>query len=434
MSCVPQEILDLIIDCLHDDTAALKSCSLAHRSFLFSTRIYLFREFTAYSAKNASSAAKLHTDARTLANFAQFLVESRNICDYIQSLTVYGRTQDAPTPFFVRTHALVSILARLPRLRELCLHSVCLLAANFEEELKVIRSHQHAFSIRGIKLSQSAFRSGPEDKSLYGSPFSDLLSTFSRVDTLSLDIHGAISSLFHSNLTDELGQLPSRTSVTAIVATAFPLAVRGEVNPYLSQTIDLSGVRTLHTKLVHPVYNYNIKETSIFLQYPSLSLAELHLDMTKFHFVDTFYQEMLLSHLTPPTIPCTSLESLTLSAEISRISQPLAWEVLTTFLSRFLQSPLTSLTYLNLRIHIAVSTAPGISLLLAKDLQMDPLRQALEFSKRLRKLDIVFVEEEVSSAGIVPDTWKEWIKKIETHFQEGLAELCDRGLVTVRVA
>ncbi|KAJ6552255.1 hypothetical protein DFH09DRAFT_598051 [Mycena vulgaris] len=41
---IPQEIVDLIVDNLHDDIPALKSCSLAARTFVSSTRTHIFRK------------------------------------------------------------------------------------------------------------------------------------------------------------------------------------------------------------------------------------------------------------------------------------------------------------------------------------------------------------------------------------------------------
>ncbi|KAF7366885.1 hypothetical protein MSAN_00947200 [Mycena sanguinolenta] len=43
MSQLPQELLDIVVDNLHDDTRSLKSCALAARAFLTSARIHIFR-------------------------------------------------------------------------------------------------------------------------------------------------------------------------------------------------------------------------------------------------------------------------------------------------------------------------------------------------------------------------------------------------------
>ncbi|KAJ6569863.1 hypothetical protein DFH09DRAFT_1362997 [Mycena vulgaris] len=41
---IPQELIDLIVDNLHDDIPALKSCSLAARTFVSSTRTHIFKK------------------------------------------------------------------------------------------------------------------------------------------------------------------------------------------------------------------------------------------------------------------------------------------------------------------------------------------------------------------------------------------------------
>ncbi|KAJ6588072.1 hypothetical protein B0H19DRAFT_900559, partial [Mycena capillaripes] len=41
---LPQELVDMVVDNLHDDIPSLESCSLAARTFLASTRTHIFNK------------------------------------------------------------------------------------------------------------------------------------------------------------------------------------------------------------------------------------------------------------------------------------------------------------------------------------------------------------------------------------------------------
>ncbi|OCH90374.1 hypothetical protein OBBRIDRAFT_730925, partial [Obba rivulosa] len=68
---LPQEMTDTIIDFLHDDAAALRSCSLTCRTWLVRSRHHLFSEI------------KLQGGTASIALFARLLSFAPHLAPYV---------------------------------------------------------------------------------------------------------------------------------------------------------------------------------------------------------------------------------------------------------------------------------------------------------------------------------------------------------------
>ena len=99
---IPQEILDHILDYLHDDSRTLGSCALASRTLLQTSRYHRFggRRYGRYG----------------LQRFAPLLVASPGLAHSIRSLTLL------PPPHGTLTRETLSILQHLHALTDLSIH------------------------------------------------------------------------------------------------------------------------------------------------------------------------------------------------------------------------------------------------------------------------------------------------------------------------
>ena len=115
MALLPQELVDQIIDFLHDDHPTLQSCTLVARTWLPSSRLHLF--------------SKISVDVNS-SQFCEFLAYARScasVPQYVRQVTLIGRhAQSKPTRNPVTQAILVDLLACLPRLELLNLVSVTL--------------------------------------------------------------------------------------------------------------------------------------------------------------------------------------------------------------------------------------------------------------------------------------------------------------------
>ncbi|RDX46357.1 hypothetical protein OH76DRAFT_1356237, partial [Lentinus brumalis] len=75
---LPAEVTDNILDYLHDDRPALRTCCLVSRSWLPSCRYHLFSEVVVRSADHPLS----------LSNFLEFLPTCPDVTSYIRTLKV----------------------------------------------------------------------------------------------------------------------------------------------------------------------------------------------------------------------------------------------------------------------------------------------------------------------------------------------------------
>ncbi|KAJ6572290.1 hypothetical protein B0H19DRAFT_681313 [Mycena capillaripes] len=79
---LPQELVDIIIDNLHDDLPSLKSCSLAARTFVTSARIHIFRKIEILPPPKPLSSRNL------CQRFHKLLTSSPHIAPLVEELSV----------------------------------------------------------------------------------------------------------------------------------------------------------------------------------------------------------------------------------------------------------------------------------------------------------------------------------------------------------
>ncbi|KAJ7302204.1 hypothetical protein DFH08DRAFT_905750 [Mycena albidolilacea] len=79
---LPQELLDTILDNLHDDYPSLKSCALAARTFVASARIHAFRRVEILPPKDPLSSPN------PCQRFHELLTSSPHIASLVQELTI----------------------------------------------------------------------------------------------------------------------------------------------------------------------------------------------------------------------------------------------------------------------------------------------------------------------------------------------------------
>ena len=100
---LPQELIDNIVDHLHDDKKSLSSASTISHSWLLSCRFHLFRCIHIKRSR-----------VSPIDDFAQFLETSPSICPIIECLDIKGR---------LNTTVLFRILSCLDRLTSLKLET-----------------------------------------------------------------------------------------------------------------------------------------------------------------------------------------------------------------------------------------------------------------------------------------------------------------------
>ncbi|KAJ7868606.1 hypothetical protein B0H14DRAFT_312050 [Mycena olivaceomarginata] len=81
---LPQELVDTILDILHDDGPSLKSCSLAARIFVISARKHLFKKLEILSSSDASQ------------RFYELLCSSPHIAPLVEDLCITSVVEKFP--------------------------------------------------------------------------------------------------------------------------------------------------------------------------------------------------------------------------------------------------------------------------------------------------------------------------------------------------
>ncbi|KAJ7235715.1 hypothetical protein B0H12DRAFT_135040, partial [Mycena haematopus] len=149
---LPPEVIDLIIDNLHDHPPTLRTCSLISRNWLGGSRYHLFNG--------------MYLFARNFLAFRELLKSPYNtLCFHLRNLHAIGLT-----------HELAYLLPLLPgfcRLRSLNIHGNPL-----RYDYQVPGAETFPF-IHSLTLSRASFASYPS--------FSDFLSRFPSLKTLALD-------------------------------------------------------------------------------------------------------------------------------------------------------------------------------------------------------------------------------------------------------
>ena len=180
LSAIPQELIDYIIDHLHDDTETLKSCTLACSLFLHRCSLHLFRHITLGGTPSISP-------SRLLASFLDVLKQSPRICRCVEkfifttSLPVRRRFQNQTEALTVDLSTLSDVLAHLDHLHTVVLRLVGVLPLRSEGHTALLPHRR----LRKVVLGASYSSTGEQDPYLQ-----DLLAIFEGTAIDELEVLG----------------------------------------------------------------------------------------------------------------------------------------------------------------------------------------------------------------------------------------------------
>ncbi|KAJ6572311.1 hypothetical protein B0H19DRAFT_681672 [Mycena capillaripes] len=81
-SCLPQELVDIVLDNLHDDIPSLRSCSLSARTFVISARIHIFQKIEILPPASPTSSPN------ACQRFYKLLTSSPHIAPLVEELSI----------------------------------------------------------------------------------------------------------------------------------------------------------------------------------------------------------------------------------------------------------------------------------------------------------------------------------------------------------
>jgi len=166
---LPNELIALIIDHLHDDSASLSTCSLVARCWLGLSRYHLFRRLTV-----------LVRDPAWLSKLLSFLTNCPNICVFVRVLSLWTySTRHLPPHPPVCHHTIARILGHLPNVMSLAFSSL---------KLRCGDNVGHSYSIqpRGVDSVTIYGCDGVSNFALPG-----FLTCFSTINRLEVQKYGA---------------------------------------------------------------------------------------------------------------------------------------------------------------------------------------------------------------------------------------------------
>ncbi|KAI0078321.1 hypothetical protein K474DRAFT_938553 [Panus rudis PR-1116 ss-1] len=183
---LPQEVIDYIIDFLHDDKASLLQCSLVHRTWLDASYHHIFKELDIVVPSAESE------DAHKITKFAEFLQAEPRMAASVRSLELVSHDCMHPIPSYQNADdggrsildiADISVILRcLPRIQSLTLCGLVIMVGNrpfdsqFKKELKQLQ-------LLDVVTQKNAPLTPPHSSSIV-----NLLSLFSRVEELVIGV------------------------------------------------------------------------------------------------------------------------------------------------------------------------------------------------------------------------------------------------------
>jgi len=108
---LPQELIDIVVDYLHDDSSSLRRCAQAHRTFLPAARYHLFSSLTIVGRYTGLGDGLWKPSLMVLAS-------RRRIYRLVRQLTI-TTMPDGSSPPSINVNIVSSILALLPNIRAL---------------------------------------------------------------------------------------------------------------------------------------------------------------------------------------------------------------------------------------------------------------------------------------------------------------------------
>ena len=171
MSKFPQELIDYVLDFLHNDKASLAACSLVCASFLPTSSFHLFADFT-IRLRYPFSDDPEPVHCSEMASFFRLLSHSTRITTNVKDLTIECRDIVSPArPFDVQI--LRRTIQLLPKLESLFIHGLSLYHIDPEGDDITLSPCMPTLKRLEIEWSRLSYDS-----------LSILLSTFSHIEEL----------------------------------------------------------------------------------------------------------------------------------------------------------------------------------------------------------------------------------------------------------
>ncbi len=171
---LPQELIYMVIDQLHDDKPTLSAFSSVSKSFFEHTRSHLFASITLRPAFRGASLG--------LQNLLHFLKNTSHAAKYIHHLFLDGRNRGWATLPSAHVGELLQVLALTTSLRRLRLRCLCI---SFSSESAVDVSDSHVPALQELTLEE-LFDERDIPFSFSVDWFSSLLSYFPSLSTLEI--------------------------------------------------------------------------------------------------------------------------------------------------------------------------------------------------------------------------------------------------------
>ncbi|CAL1715684.1 unnamed protein product [Somion occarium] len=404
VALLPQELVDHIIDFLHDDKKTLARCCLVNHMWLPSSRYHLFHSIS-LSIRNHKDRSPTHSASKTLKRFTNFVSKHLYARRLIRSLSI-SKGQGS---FSVSIHSshLVALVIALSRLQTLSLKSVYLLGADPKDGISLLFQTQSCLRLDELRFEYGIFAASED--ALFGAPFIDFLSAFSHIDKLCFLGN---ASFRDRDTIAEIPDLPTKVKVATISAISFPLCFNGTINPYLLRTIDFASIRSLHTDMFTDLPSF-----AAYLRHPTLHLKHLHLNL-----------RLRRSFLIPafPNVGASLSQSGTAALEAFCVDVDghdtcAKWDEFLELITTMLQRPLKRL---ELNMHLTYHV-PLRRNAFAQNMALTSFRSLLERHRTLRRTIISFVTPEQGWE------WEYTVRETLGYFKSEFAEMCERGRVVL---
>ena len=259
---VPFDVIDIILDILHNDNAkaSLSACSQVCHQFLHPCRRHLFSDLIYYAKRYGGE----------FRPFSAFLQDSKDIRPYIRQLSLHGK--------FLDVSELLIILELLPSLQDLTLRRVC----PYYKNSVLSKSLCYPRHLKSLTLGKFVEFREEFVPPLYGLDTGSIVSMFPDVDAIMLNnvnFYPSISLVpqrcvkkFRANVERSLHSLglkmrinPRAISISGWVfyASAFPVVFQLGL-PILNIVLDIEPQHKIHPRkilLTHQLSHFELTST-----------------------------------------------------------------------------------------------------------------------------------------------------------------------------
>lgn len=296
---LPQELVDAIIDLLHDDTVSLALCALVSRCWVARSHLHLFRE--------------LHVDGsqRRLSSFRRMLESPQSPCNHIQRLhfETCASTTWSKQPR-IDAEYLAGILSHLPSVRTLTMKG-----ARFGGNCGYRHAETKRFALDKLTMSSVGSMNYSD------ATFLEILALFSAIDEVHL-VHLGFGYYFPST---SLMPFPEpRVQIRSLALEN--IEETAQMLQLLRSVVDPRTLRSLSLSCSNV---HELQELGEFLLHCGSNITQFELDMCSLIFADSqsplypFERQLLIYSISLPRamdkirVRCTVLFGITSSCHHS---------------------------------------------------------------------------------------------------------------------